>query len=91
MIGGRQEKKGAERENLNVEIKNCRIQCLHNGLRGHTRKRWEPMGTGLRNSDLKYLGNGVKFYGLIIIGRNFGVRFVGKQRSWYESVALVKG
>lgn len=57
------------------------IQCLCKGLRNTLGKDGATTGAGLRNLDLKYLGKGMKFYGLIIIGRNFGVIFVHKQRS----------
>lgn len=69
-------------KNLDVEIKKSyMIQCLCKGLRSTLGKDGAPTGAGLRNLGLKYRGKGMKFYGLIIIGRNFGVKFVHKQRS----------
>lgn len=78
-------KKGSRKKgtkNLDVEIKKSyMIQCLCKGLRSTLGKDGAPTGAGLRNLDLKYLGKGMKFYGLIIIERNFRVRFIHKQRS----------
>lgn len=69
-------------KNLDVEIKKSyMIRCLCKGLRSTLGKDRALTGAGLRYLDLKYLGKGMTFYGLIIIGRNFGVRFVHKQRS----------
>lgn len=80
MMKGRHERREQEERNGDVEIKSYVLQCLPKGLRNTLGK--DESLQGLRNLDFKYLGKGMKFYGLIIIGRNFGLRFVHKQRSF---------
>lgn len=48
------------------------------------------LGCSQRNVDLNYLGKEMEFYGLIIIRRNFGVRFASKEKMFSESLAVVE-